>query len=275
MDWDGFCTYLQRNYSKTTISITWAYARKYCEYVFKDDVSGLGQIEGSRRDNAIKSLSVLAKFLGRADEFKLKLKAYGIRKTQTYSSIDTFLRMMNSRSSDVLQWYGQIQEHLRSNEKLYTKFLLLSGLRKQEAIQSFNLIIRLYNKGEISNYYNAKLKALEHWKYKDLFLRRTKNAFITFIPEGLVMQIANSKPIAYTTIRKRILSHNMHKRLNELRDYFGTYMLKHGLIEHETNILQGRTPPDSILTKHYFSPSFTELRDRTLKAITELEQTLD
>jgi hypothetical protein len=73
MDWNGFCTYLQRNYSETTLSITWAYARKYCEYVFKDDVSGLGQIEGSKRDNAIKSLSVLAKFLGRADKFKLKL----------------------------------------------------------------------------------------------------------------------------------------------------------------------------------------------------------
>jgi intergrase/recombinase len=150
----------------------------------------------------------------------------------------------------------------------------LSGLRKQEAIQSFNLIIKLYDKGEISNYYNAKLKALEPWKYKALFLRRTKNAFITFIPESLVMQIANSKPIAYTTIRKRILSHSMHTRLNELRDYFGTYMLKHGLIEHETNILQGRIPPDSILTKHYFSPSFTELRDRTLEVITELEQAL-
>jgi len=272
MDWKGFNAYLRSNYSKTTVSITWAYARKYSPYIYNSDLSGLGQVEGYKRDHAVKSLIVLSKFLGISEQFRNKLKSYGIKKCKTYSSIDCFLRMMNSSSSDVLSWYSQLQQYLRHNEQLYTKFLLLSGLRVIEAMKSFNLIISLHRKGELYKYYNRNLNALEHWKYKTLFLRRTKNAFITFIHEDLMLEVANSRPVAYTTIRKKILGNDMHTRLNELRDYFGTYMLRHGLIEHETNILQGRIPPDSILTKHYFSPSFTELRDRTLSAVSSLKQ---
>jgi intergrase/recombinase len=61
--------------------------------------------------------------------------------------------------------------------------------------------------------------------------------------------------------------------MNKLRDYFGTYMIKHGLIKEEVDLLQGRIPP-SIFLRHYWSPSFKELRDRTLEAIKQLEQRL-
>jgi hypothetical protein len=46
------------------------------------------------------------------------------------------------------------------------------------------------------------------------------------------------------------------------------------LIKEEVDLLQGRIPP-SILIRHYWSPNFKELRDRTSKAISELEQTLN
>ena len=38
---------------------------------------------------------------------------------------------------------------------------------------------------------------------------------------------------------------------------------------------QARAIPPSIFLRHYWSPSFKELRDRTLKAPTELEQTIN
>ncbi len=59
-------------------------------------------------------------------------------------------------------------------------------------------------------------------------------------------------------------------RVNELRDYFGTYMVRHGLIKEEIDLLQGRIPP-SIFIRHYWSPSFLELKDRTLLGIEKLE----
>ena len=46
-------------------------------------------------------------------------------------------------NSDVMTWYKSTIPLLRENERLFAKFLLHSGLRTSEAINSFNLIIRL------------------------------------------------------------------------------------------------------------------------------------
>jgi hypothetical protein len=48
-------------------------------------------------------------------------------------------------------------------------------------------------------------------------------------------------------------------------------MVRHGLIKEEVDLLQGRIPA-SIFIRHYWSPSFSELKDRTLKAIELLKQ---
>ncbi|MGC8940413.1 MAG: hypothetical protein ACP5KU_07970 [Candidatus Bathyarchaeia archaeon] len=61
----------------------------------------------------------------------------------------------------------------------------------------------------------------------------------------------------------------MKLRINELRDYFATFMVKHGLIREEVDLLQGRIPP-SLFVRSYWSPNLKELRDRTLKALAEM-----
>jgi len=67
-------------------------------------------------------------------------------------------------------------------------------LRKTEAINAFNLLVELANKGKINEYYNRELRTLEHFKYPNLFFRNTKNVFISMIPEEMIMQIAQSDP---------------------------------------------------------------------------------
>jgi len=47
-------------------------------------------------------------------------------------------------------------------------------------------------------------------------------------------------------------------------------VIKHGLIREEQDLLCG-TIPSSIFIRHYWSPGFKELRDRTLKAIVEIK----
>jgi len=74
-------------------------------------------------------------------------------------------------------------------------------------------------------------------------------------------------------IHKRSQVHRSKEKINELRDYYCTFMVKHGLIREEVDLLQGRIPP-SIFIRHYWSPSFKELRDRTLEAINLLEQSV-
>jgi intergrase/recombinase len=90
------------------------------------------------------------------------------------------------------------------------------------------------------------------------------------VPKTLVSAVSESEPLAYDGLRKRLMRAKMRCRMNELRDYFGTFMVRHGLIKEEVDLLQGRIPP-SIFIRHYWSPSFDELKERTLRAIETLE----
>jgi len=65
----------------------------------------------------------------------------------------------------------------------------------------------------------------------------------------------------------------MRVRINELRDHWGTFLLDHGLIKKEVDLLQGRVGK-SIFERHYWSPALTELRDRVFQALELLEPKL-
>ncbi|MGE5555251.1 MAG: hypothetical protein ACM3UY_03160 [Methanocella sp.] len=56
-----------------------------------------------------------------------------------------------------------------------------------------------------------------------------------------------------------------------MRDYFGTYLLQHGLLEQEVNLLQGRLPM-SIFVRHYWSPKLSELGDKVLSALADIDR---
>jgi len=53
-------------------------------------------------------------------------------------------------------------------------FVSVSGLRYEEAVNSYNLIIDLAKEGRPNEYYNAEKEILEHYRLKKLFIRRTK-----------------------------------------------------------------------------------------------------
>jgi len=60
-------------------------------------------------------------------------------------------------------------------------------------------------------------------------------------------------------------------RLNELRDYYATFMVHNGLIREEVDLLQGRVGK-SIFMQHYFSPNIEDLRYRVLTAVDRIRQ---
>jgi intergrase/recombinase len=225
-------------------------------------------ISTTTKNNTVKSLIVLSKFLGIHQEFKSKLQNYGVKlaRPDVFSS---FLRIYNNHNSDLLEWYAKATSVLRDNEKLLLKFLLVTGIRKEEAITSFNKIIELSKQGNLAIYYNDDYGVLQHFVFKELFLRTTKNVYVSIIDKALVLEIARSEPLTYEQIRKRLARHGLKLRINELRDYYGSFMVRHNLIKEEVDLLQGRIPP-SIFLRHYWSPSFKELRDRTLKAVSEI-----
>ena len=269
IDWNAYYHYVKSKYSKVYAGLLYSYAKKYTYII--ENPSLLGTFKDAKRCNVLKALVCLSKYLGFYREFKERLKDYGIKWSQP-DCLDAFLRIFNNNSDSLKAWYNNAYSILKPNEKLLLRFALLTGLRKDEAFKSYNLIVRLSKQGNLSQYYNADLSVLEHFKFKELFLRRTKNTYISFIPEALIHEIADSKPVAYKNVYRKLNSRGISIKFNEMRDYFASFMVRHGLIREEVDLLQGRIPK-SVFVRYYWSPSIKDLRDRTLKALDTLEQT--
>ncbi len=61
--------------------------------------------------------------------------------------IAAFTRIFSSNAHDGLgKWYNDAMAVLNDNEKLYLRYMLLSGLRAMEGINSFNLIVGMGSK---------------------------------------------------------------------------------------------------------------------------------
>ena len=272
VDLGEFKQYLVSRYAKTYTPTIMCYVKKYGSLLF-GDIKQIEQLKyDSTKSTVIKSLIILSKFLGVHKEFKERLDNYGI-KSKRQDSFSSFLRILKASDSNILEWFRESKTVLRPNERLLLKYALLTGLRKEEAIKSFNLIIKLSKENRLNEYYDKTLNCLMHFKYGKDFLRNTKNVYISFVNEDLINEIGKSKELTYNQIYKRLTRHSLKSRINELRDYFNTFMLRHNLLEQEINLLCGRIPA-SIFVRHYWGPKLSELRDRVFKAISELEQQL-
>jgi intergrase/recombinase len=208
----------------------------------------------------------LSKFLGVYSEYKQKLKNCGIKWLSTDDAFNSFLRITNNNHFSLGDWYRAVLDILRNNEKLLMKYTLMTGIRKNEAIKSFNLIIDLAKTGELDSYYNSDLGILEHYKQKDannnfMFLKATKKLYISIVSKTLVDEIAKSNKVSYPAIRKRITRPKHNIRIKELRSYFATYLRQHGLLAEYIDLLQGRIPK-SVFAKRYLK----------IESIKELEQ---
>jgi hypothetical protein len=269
LDWGKFRAFVYGKYAKTTAPKVMCYAKRYSYILASGKVQEIETFPSTIRPEVIKSLIIVSKYIGVYEAFKAALKSYGIKLARP-DAFSCFSRIYSNRNSDLWDWYAQIDPILKPEEKLLLKYIRLSGLRKEEGIISFNLIIELSKQNNLGVYLNDD-GLLEHFRFKKQFLRGTKNVYISIVPPKLISEIAQSSPVAYNPIFKRLYRRKMRCRINELRDAYGTFMVRNGLIKEEVDLLQGRIPP-SIFIRHYWSPSFKELRDRTLEALGQMNK---
>lgn len=84
---------------------------------------------------------------------------------------------------------------LPAGKKDIIKFNCLTGLRPSEAIES----VRLLNKRVILpiQYYNPERQTLEHFRFPQIFLRRTKSAYVSIVNReilGIAQNIGKTPP---------------------------------------------------------------------------------
>jgi len=171
----------------------------------------------------------------------------------------------NSDANDLIEWVKTLKQRF-PDFALFMDFVMATGLRFEESVTAYNLIIA--NSDKLERYYNAEKCILEHFRFRDKFIRRTKKAFISFVFRNLVESIATEgKPVTQDMIEKRLKRAAVHRRFGEVREFFASFSTKN-LRDVEVDFVQGRVSA-SVFMRNYFNPSLlTDLKDRVFKGIT-------
>ena len=254
------------------------YSREFAHVLESGDAHPLLQISPAKRLHVMKALTCLSQFLGCHDTTWMALKRkYNLKwTTGNGSSLDAFERCYgeDSKTFDkMLEWLKQMRQELPESYSNVFVFCTLTGLRASGCFEAIRLI-----KGpeHFKTYYQASKQTLEHFRFPQSFIKRTKAAYISLVNEEIV-DIArkditiipcNYMKVMYFVVRSKKLEMNMHY----CRKIFASYLRQYAGIESEIiDLLQGRTP-NTVFAKHYFRPNLQKYRQKVLDALEKLQK---
>ena len=272
IDWHGFHVWLLKDHRVDVTRNTVNYAKKYHLCLLDRDFSEIGSLKETVRPNALKALSCLAKFLGVHEDFKLLVKNYSLKWSGRSAEdliIDRITKVENP--NEIFDWIKQVKQ-LRPDLSEFVEFMAVTGLRLVEAVNSYNLIIKLHKERKLHEYYNSKSEILEHFKFKEIFFRRSKKAFISFVPATLVQRISTKKKLTSpVAVQDRVRKKGLKVRFADIRETHGTLLTKY-LKDNEIDFLHGRAT-SSVFMRNYFNPSLiSDLKTRMFQATSEIQE---
>jgi len=274
VNWRAFEKWLRENFSYSYAKDLLNYSKRFCHVLFNGEASELLRLTESVRKVVMASLSNLSKFLGVYSEWKRLVEGYGLKWSSGKSEDYLISRMAHTENNEnVLEWVKQVKAKI-PKLSVFMDFMILSGLRLREAVNSYNLIIALAREGRLNEYYNFENEALEHYRFKSLFIRRSKKVFVSFIPERLIEEISKQEKLTLYQISNYVRrDKKLKSRFPELREYYATVMTK-WLNQSEIDFLQGRIS-GSVFMKNYFNPILiTDLHERVFKGLAEIQSKL-
>jgi len=269
IDWAGFETWLAGAFRRKQASERRNYARQFGHCLLTRNLSELRTLTDDKRCHVLKALSALAKFLGVYDDFKQLVHNYGL-KWGGKSADDVVIARLtkNVRGDEIYVWMRRVKLEF-AEHKDFIDFMAATGLRYVEAIESWNLIGQLTRAGHIGEYYKEERQILEHFRYKELFIRKSKKAFISFVPKDLVEKIAAGQRLSVDLLPNRIKRKGLKLRFGDIRELHGSVLTKH-LTQPEIDFIHGRISTN-VFMRNYFNPAWiTDLQARTLKAGKEI-----
>jgi hypothetical protein len=262
---------LDKKFNRRYTSALFNYAQLYADCLFNRDLKRLQELPDSQRPNVMKALSALAKFLGLYDDWLGLVKNYGL--SWAGRSTDDILIDRLTRVEDpdeVWRWVRTVKEARPELAELLD-LMAVSGLRFIEGVHSVNLTVQLSSAGKLDSYFSAEKQALEHFRFKTIFLRRSKKAFVSFVPEVLVKRVAEGEIRTASAAQKLVQNRGLPLRFGDIREAQGTFMTRF-LTAPEVDFLQGRVS-DSVFMSNYFNPALiSDLKERVFKGIQEIQQ---
>lgn len=217
----------------------------------------------------MKALANLAKYSGVYEEWNRLRRQHQLKWSST-NTLNIFQQIMNNGTTydKMLECVKQILAVLPSSHANVIIFATLTGLRPIEACKSVQLI-----HADLSNYLNSDLFILEHFKWKDIFIRATKKSFIRIMTDRLLHIAQSADPQSYTSIYAYLHKRALPMKMNYCRKIFGTHLRYRGIESEMVNLLEGRISPE-IFVRHYWSLNMKQDISRVRKAIDSLADQL-
>jgi hypothetical protein len=188
IDWEGYIQYLGKNFSKHIARARLSYSKKYYKVLVDGDASILVILSFDKRIHIMKSLATLSKYLECYDRWKKIVESYQLRWSDlgkgagSSKGLEIFHNIYGKNG--YTEMIKQLKDACSKLDKTYSSVLLycvLTGLRPAEACSSL-LLLRERNDG----YLERESKLLEHFRFPYIFLRRTKNAYLSVVYDRLL-----------------------------------------------------------------------------------------
>ncbi len=273
IDWNNYATYLFKTHRANHAAEILRQSKRHAIILYKPNMaSQLLLLSKDMRRMAMSSLSNLSKFLGVYDSWKQTIRNYGLKWENT-NSLETFLSILNTNINEAKIWLLQAVRKLPKNYGTVLVFDALTGLRPTEAVNSCKLITDLNEKNKLSFYLDNDLMMLQHFRFPDLFLRGSKNAYISFITPELLNLVIKTKPrIEYSALDTKIGRLGVNIQTKQLRKIFAT-KLRNFLPQELVDLLQGRIS-QTVFMKFYYKPLLLDTQQKTIKALTQTQTEL-
>jgi hypothetical protein len=218
-------------------------------------------ISNQKRLQVMKSLASLSKFMGCYDRWKAIKENYQLRWSTGDNSLEVFQNIVNNETNydSMLKW---LQETCSQIPKSYANILIyctLTGLRSDEACKSVILITN-----NLDKYLNTDTMILEHFRYPHIFIRRTKQAFISIVNDDIINLAKDSNEYSYNALRCYLKRRKIPMNMNYCRKIFATYLRNNGIEQETIDILQGRISK-SIFVRHYYKPNFLSTTNQKIQ----------
>ena len=170
--------------------------------------------------------------------------------------------------------------------KAYSNFFLfctLTGLRASECVEAVRLINSQNNltnepraetvRGLTSTkYYNPELQVLQHYRFPDIFIRRTKAVYISIVDKEIlgVAQSINKTP-TLNALKMQSRHRSLNMKVKYCRKIYASWLHRCGISSDLVDMLQGRIGKN-IFLKHYLTPA-ADYKDSVLDALKQLQYT--
>jgi hypothetical protein len=274
IDFNEYSLWLSNNYRPFTARTRLCYAKKYGNCLLTRNLGNLKMLTDSQREHVLKALSALSKYMGIHEDFVRLVKNHGFKWNGRKSDDIIISRLLkNVDKQGILLWIRDVKAKVREISDLMD-FMLATGLRLIEAIESQNLIIKLDNEGKLDTYYSEDKETLEHFRFKDIFIRNSKKVFVSFVRPTLIYRIAMNKPLEYRNVQKMVSWRIGKLRFSDIRELHNTMLNKH-LTQPEIDFLAGRVSTNVFMINYFNINLVNDLKDRYFEVVNDIQDELE